>query len=230
MPVQRKVFRIERTACAPASHDLAAGDTAAQLLDEIKALHQQLSARSRPSLRRDEPGDELNRLRGETQAIHQALARTRQEIAALQTHAFGPPRARLARELDAVATGTETATQQILNASETIEDAARNLVASLKQEQGQALALDIQDSVLRIFEACNFHDLTGQRIAKVLATLAFVEARVAHMIDIWADIGELDATGVAAPVAASDPLLQGPKLEGEPGHLSQAEVDAMFAG
>ena len=34
--------------------------------------------------------------------------------------------------------------------------------------RNKSLALDIQDNVLRIFEACNFQDLTGQRIAKVL--------------------------------------------------------------
>ena len=48
------------------------------------------------------------------------------------------------------------------------------------------LAQDIRDQVIRIFDACNFQDLAGQRIAKVLATLKFIEDRIARMMDIWA--------------------------------------------
>ena len=81
---------------------------------------------------------------------------------------------------------TERATQQILEAAESIDEAANTLSATLKREQEQALTSDIRDHVVRIFEACNFQDLTGQRIAKVLATLAFVENRVARMLEIRA--------------------------------------------
>ena len=42
----------------------------------------------------------------------------------------------------------------------------------------QGLAHDIQDRVVQIFEACNFQDLTGQRVAKVVATLKFIEEHV----------------------------------------------------
>src|SRR5438874_2486342 len=66
-----------------------------------------------------------------------------------------------------------------------IDDAADTLSASLRSEQEHALSSDIRDQVVRIFEACNFQDLSGQRIAKVLETLQFVEDRVARMMEIW---------------------------------------------
>ena len=104
------------------------------------------------------------------------------------------------------------------------------LSASLKRQQEQALALDIQDNVLRIFEACNFQDLSGQRIAKVLATLKFVEERIAHMIEIWGGIDAFRSYAAAAsPSANGSAMLHGPKLDGDDGHVSQDDVDAMFA-
>ena len=120
----------------------------------------------------------------------------------------------------------ERATEQILGAAEDIEDAANTLSASLKRDQEKSLALDIQDNVLRIFEACNFQDLTGQRIAKVLTTLKFVEERIAHMIEIW---GGIDAFKPYAAAAANDrrnALLHGPKLDDDEGHVTQEDVDA----
>jgi len=44
-------------------------------------------------------------------------------------------------------------------------------------------------------------DITGQRITKVLATLKFVETRVARMMDIWSDIAAIShhAGGTGVP-------------------------------
>ena len=79
-------------------------------------------------------------------------------------------------------------------------------------------------------KACNFQDLSGQRIAKVLTTLKFVEERIAHMIEIW---GGIDAFGTYAAAAAAEldrvATLHGPKLDGEDGHATQDDVDALFA-
>jgi chemotaxis protein CheZ len=155
-----------------------------------------------------------------------------QELASLHFGAFADAgEGRASRELDAVVDSTERATQQILEAAEGIDEAANTLSASLKQEQENALASDIRDHVVRIFEACNFQDLSGQRIAKVLATLTFVEDRVARMLEIW---GGRDALKDYAAVALTErnsqtELVSGPKLNGDCGHVSQEEIDAMFA-
>jgi chemotaxis protein CheZ len=175
---------------------------------------------------------DLNKLKRETDSIHRAITRTMQELASLHFGAFGNAgHGRASRELDAVVDSTERATQQILEAAEGIDEAADTLSASLKHEQEQELASDIRDHVVRIFEACNFQDLSGQRIAKVLATLTFVEDRVASMLEIWGGRDALDRYE-AATLAEGDvegKLASGPKLNGDPGHVSQQEIDAMFA-
>ncbi len=130
-----------------------------------------------------------------------------------------PPQAdgvtRIAHELDAVTAGTAQATAKILAAAEEIDQLADNLSAALKGRLEQELAQDISDSVLRIFEACNFQDLISQRVAKVMKTLTANEASAESAHD-------------AAPHIVPD--LHGPRLDGDKGHLSQSEIDAMFDG
>src|SRR5262249_27356936 len=126
------------------------------------------------------------------------------------------------QELDAVVGAAEQAIQQILTAAEDIDDAANTLAAILKGEHDQALAQDIREQVGRIFEACNFHALAGQRITRVRAPVTFVEDRVARMMEIWGGIEAFREQAAAARTASAGaaPPLNGPKLDGEPGHAS----------
>ena len=50
--------------------------------------------------------------------------------------------------------------------------------------------------MISIFEACNFQDLTGQRINKVMTTMKFIEHHINTMMDIW---GGVDAIKAHAP-------------------------------
>jgi chemotaxis protein CheZ len=235
MAVQRKVFRIEQTSPVSVTTGMLEGSAISaadgqEILAELKALHERMERRHLPSSTDITPSqtDELQQLKSDTDAIHLALNRTKQEIASLHVNAFWPPPARMVRELDAVAESAERATQQILSAAEQIEDAATSLTASLGREQERMLALDIQDNILRIFEACNFQDLTGQRIAKVLATLKFIEERVAHMVEIWGGMEALKSYTAEADLNR-DPMLHGPRLDDDNDHVSQDDVDALFA-
>jgi chemotaxis protein CheZ len=84
--------------------------------------------------------------------------------------------------------------------------------------------------VISIFEACNFQDLTGQRISKVMATMKFIENHITIMMDIW---GGVDAIRSHVPPMADGRegnarLLNGPKLDGDAGHASQNDIDALF--
>jgi chemotaxis protein CheZ len=147
MPVQRKVFRIEQTTPVEVTAGMLDGVRISpadrqEILAELKALHDLVERRSpKPSADIEACGpDELRPLKSETDAIYLALNRTKHEIAALHVKAFGPPPARVTRELDAVVESAEQATQQILSAAEDIEDAAHTLSASLKREQAVARA------------------------------------------------------------------------------------------
>jgi chemotaxis protein CheZ len=237
MPVQQKTFRIEAMQPGGASASAVAGPTGAvppdEILAELKALRalierQSPQAPAGPASTPDQMtiGD-LDKLRIETDNIHRAISRTMQELANLHVGAFNDgPDGGASRQLGAVIVGTERATQQILEAAEGIDDAANTLSAALKSETERALASDIREHVVRIFEACNFQDLTGQRITKVLATLQFVEERVLRMMEIW---GGRDAVKDYAGGAGAGAPVTGPKLDGDPGHASQAEIDALFS-
>lgn len=70
-------------------------------------------------------------------------------------------------ELDAIVAHTEEATDSILEATERIEEVA----AGVSGEEGRKIA----GAATQIYEACNFQDITGQRISKVVATLKHIE-------------------------------------------------------
>jgi chemotaxis protein CheZ len=239
MPIQRKVFRIEQMMPLATPSALWSGAASArtpqrEILAELQALRTLIEQNPGGMTHDDRSpaaGGELHRLKQEAKNLHRAIEQTRQDLAMLQARAFnheGP--AYVARQLDAVAEGTECATQRILDAAEDIEDAADTLAGSLQREQERAVAHDIRDYAVRIFEACNFQDLSGQRINKAIATLKFVERRIAHMAAILERPESLNpSTAVTAgervPPATT---LEGPKLDGDVGHATQADVDKMF--
>ena len=76
---------------------------------------------------------------------------------------------------------------------------------------------------MRIYEACNFQDLAGQRIGKVIATLVLIEQRIEDILD-----GKAVAATAGARTAAGG-LLNGPKLDGDAGHANQRDIDALFS-
>src|SRR6266487_632123 len=142
----------------------------------------------------------------------------------------GNEMAKVTGELGAVVGGTEQATQQILEAAESIDQAASALAKVTSPDQQKILSEEIQERVVSIFEACNFQDLTGQRISKVMSTMKFIENHITIMMDIW---GGIDAIKAHAPAIIDDRegdarLLNGPKLDGDAGHASQNDIDALF--
>ena len=119
---------------------------------------------------------------------------------------FGPQMARVGHELDAVVAGTEQATQKILKSAEDIDQIANNMSSLLKGEYAQGLAQDVRDHVVQIFEACNFQDLTGQRIGKVVSTLKFIEEHINRMQEIWSNIERAVPAPPVTPVRRAMPM------------------------
>ena len=229
MPVRRKVFRIEQTGPLAAAHEaLSVGNVSAsecrEILAELRVL-QEAAGRHPPAADSGRDAERASALCRNTETL---AGQIRSEVAALNTLIFGESApSRITRELGAVFDGAERATRSILDAAEEIDDAAKSLCASLQRDQERALAQDIQDSILRIFEACNFQDLGGQRIAKVLASLRAIEEHIAGMMQICSGS---TPTATATPSQPSrDVPLHGPRLDQDAGHLSQDEVDRMFA-
>ena len=174
--------------------------------------------------------EQCEKLKVELDLIHDAISRTKREIAVLHGKSFnGEEMAKVNGELGAVVGGTEQATQQILEAVEAIDQAATALANNVTPDQQKRLSEDIQERVVSIFEACNFQDLTGQRISKVMQTMKFIEQHINEMMNIW---GGVDAIKSHSPPIVDTregdaKLLNGPKLDDD-GHASQDDIDAMF--
>src|SRR4051812_16612031 len=202
----------------------AAGATEAQVTREI-AETQALLDTYRAQI------EQCEKLKVELDLIHDAISRTKREIAVLHGKSFnGEEMAKVNGELGAVVGGTEHATQQILEATEAIDQAATALSKNTSPDQQKLLSEEIQERVVSIFEACNFQDLTGQRISKVMNTMKFIEQHINAMMDIWGGVDAIKAhaTPIIDTREGDAKLLNGPKLDGDVGHASQDDIDALF--
>jgi chemotaxis protein CheZ len=231
MPAPRKIFRIEQTAAARSGDHVADAPPPsrhAELMNELAALRAMITAVAMQSPGKTETAKieapvapETGRLTSELNLIVGAISGSAVRASGASLPCDAPPMTRIAYELTEVVASTEQATQKILGAAEEIDQVAKNLSAALGSKYEQGLVQDIQDVVIRIFEACNFQDLAGQRVSKVLSILNFVEDHVARVI-------EEIARESAAARRNGEQLLHGPRLDNDSGHVTQAEVDEMF--
>ncbi|MEM1381922.1 MAG: protein phosphatase CheZ [Pseudomonadota bacterium] len=173
--------------------------------------------------------------------IQKRMDLTKHEIGALQEKGVaGEDNARTTAELRAVVTGTEEATDTILSAAEAIDDVLAEHTGHEDPQVTKAIN-EARERVIEIFEACNFQDITGQRISKVVTLLQFVEERIASIVDVWDNLeskGVLPAAAMAQQAAPkpvepvddgkTDKLARGPSLAGDPDVVSQDDVDALF--
>jgi chemotaxis protein CheZ len=255
MPIHRKRFRAEAAINGDlAMPEIVEGDASPmhrEIMSELRAIRAQMAgAAPTGSIPANEASashavveahallqtyrkqiEQCEKLKVELDLIHDAINRTKREIAVLHGKSFdGQEMAKVNGELGAVVGGTEHATQQILEAAESIDQAASALSKVNSPEQQKLLSEEIQERVISIFEACNFQDLTGQRITKVMTTMRFIEQHINAMMEIW---GGVDAIRAHAPAIIDTRegdarLLNGPKLDGDVGHASQDDIDALF--
>lgn len=216
---------------APAA-SLSGGDSVA-ILNAIAELKEMIEPREEldqakiDSFHREMA--EVKRLEAEMSAIRAAIQQTKTEIATLHQSGFqGKELGKVTDELDAVVQGTEQATEAILTAAETVEDRVGNLSAKLSGDD-QGMANDAAEAVMTIFEACNFQDITGQRITKVVKTMRFIEERIDSMMEIWGGMEsfeEVETLDVGPKGDAA--LLNGPAMAEDTNVASQDDIDALF--
>jgi chemotaxis protein CheZ len=257
MSVSRKRFRVEQAIVGdmPMSMpDIAEGEAGPmhrEIMAELRAIRAQMAAPVRSGAPETAEAaiarevaesqalletyraqiEQCEKLKVELDLIHDAISRTKREIAMLHGRSFdGQEMAKVNGELGAVVGGTEQATQQILEATEAIDQAATALSKNITPDQQRMLSEEIQERVISIFEACNFQDLTGQRISKVMNTMKFIEQHIYEMMNIWGGVDaiKVHATPVVDTREGDAKLLNGPKLDGDVGHASQDDIDALF--
>jgi len=210
--VQRKIFRIEQTMPVRRS-----------ALTNATSLRAEGDER-RPSAHAA-PHENAPAIAVELAQLRDIIDMHKRDLAALIGDRKDRRMARGAGELGAAVDSMEKGAETILKSAEAIDDNARALCAALSSGYERGLAHDIQEHTVRIFEACNFQDIAGQRIGKVIATLNAVEEQLTAM---QARCNGAHVLPVPAP-ARGNGLLNGPSLDGDAGHATQQDIDAMFA-
>lgn len=174
--------------------------------------------------------DDLELIRTQIEEMNEHIHKAKVQIASLRHPKAQDDRlVSAASELDAIVKDTEMATHTILESAEQIDDLTMTLKNSASSDFVADHVEQIAFIVTKIFEACNFQDITGQRINKVVSTLEFVEERVHNMISIWGEeaFAELPVPEVEAEAIPEDAdLLNGPQLDGE--GISQDDIDKLF--
>ena len=163
------------------------------------------------------------KLYAELEGLARYIADAKAEIAALRPDEIRERHLPTATdELEAIVGATEQATNSILEAVESIE--------SMTGRMEPEVSGQVTEAVTRVYEACNFQDITGQRITKIVKALQHIEAKVDALLAAFGE--EIEAYKQANPVPAEErasdgALLNGPQLPDEA--AKQAEIDALLA-
>ena len=156
----------------------------------------------------------------EVEELGRTIANAKLEIAALKIDDITGCHIPFATdELDAIVAHTASATDAILESCETLDTVAGTVAGEAAEK--------LQEATTRIYEACSFQDITGQRITKVVGTLKTIEEKVARII---ATFGH-KTTGLSPPpptaLTAEEELLNGPQLPRQA--MDQSDIDKLMA-
>lgn len=195
----------------PADTDKGMVNNIVAKADEVKAA-------------RDEGHHNPEELFGELEKLAAFVKKARQEVASLRPDdvkdEFLPS---ASDELDAIVESTAKATHSIMDATEDLE--------ALNGKFGADVDNVVMSATSKIYEACGFQDITGQRIGKVVKALHSIEDRVDALLHAFGD--EIKAFKDTNPkddkpkVLTDADLLEGPQLEGSANE--QDDIDALLA-
>jgi chemotaxis protein CheZ len=141
--------------------------------------------------------------------------------------------------LDAIVQMTEQATGRIMDECDQVtnfhNDVKERLLSADPQIDPNILmgvddALNqAQTSVTHIYEACNFQDITVQRVQKVVKALQEIERQVLRMVVVFGLLENQSKLDDATKQELTEDmaLLQGPQLAGQ--GLEQDDIDAILA-
>ncbi|HEY9079440.1 protein phosphatase CheZ [Magnetovibrio sp.] len=234
MNSQKKLFSAERRlmkergetipayhAPAPAIHT----EEVLKAIAEVKSMIESLNVQEAAGV--NEASPEMSVLRGQLHDLKTSIDKTKAEIAAIHKPGENEDKfVTAAMELGAIVEATEVATNNILGAAEDIQEHAQSIRERVTDTTSHDHLRAIDDLIIKIFENCNFQDITGQRTGKVVKTINYLEERILTMINIW---GEEDFEGIelSADLRSEDEkLLEGPQLAGS--GISQDDIDSLF--
>jgi chemotaxis protein CheZ len=171
------------------------------------------------TLHGDLTGNETSLL-AEVEELGRTIADAKADIAALRVGDITDSDIPSATdELDAIVAHTATATNCILEACETLDAVSAGMAGAAVEKMIGATS--------KIYEACSFQDITGQRISKVVATLKCIEIKIAHIVSTFSvEILSENDDLQSGPLEGAS-LLNGPQLPMMA--MDQLEIDRLLA-
>ncbi len=181
---------------------------------------------------------EVMELKTELESIRNAIDETKIEIATL--HVGRPAQVgigQISGEIGAIVQQTELAANSILSSAERIENEMSAIITHIDDRDiAERHVSVVMLEVSQLYESCNFQDLTGQRLSRVIETFSFVEQRIDKMLQIWGGLSAIDhlleseaeAKREAELQIGDQALANGPQVAGTAGHVGQLEIDALF--
>ena len=159
-------------------------------------------------------------LLAEVEALGRTISAAKQEIAALRVDDIRDRDIPFATdELDAIVQHTAAATNAILESCEMMEEVAALVTGDPTNK--------LQSAITKIYEACSFQDITGQRITKVVLTLKAIEDKVAQIIKTFGVQSPPLDTPMPVPANTEVDLLNGPQLPSNA--MDQSDIDKLLA-
>lgn len=169
---------------------------------------------------------QLDVLKNEISALAETIHRLKLDIT--QTDATQLQNEKIpdaTEELDAVVTATAEATNAIMSACETVEGIADKI--------GGDDGMTLSGEVTKVYEACSFQDITGQRITKVVNTLKEIDFKISMLMQALdmqvGPIAHKKPEAEICEVSPQDPesLLNGPQMPDAA--VTQDDIDKLLA-
>ncbi len=120
-------------------------------------------------------------------------------------------------ELDAIISATSEATGTIMDCCDAIQEHTASA-----GEAGEP----ITNEVMKIYEACSFQDITGQRVSKVVKTFQDIEHKIDKLVGVLG-INNQDSAEEEDKREGDERLLNGPQMADQA--ISQDDIDKLLA-
>lgn len=164
---------------------------------------------------RKSPADTLS---DELLELARSIAEARKQIGALRPLKLkSQSLSKAYLEMEEIVKATESASNSIMDSAE-----AMSTADSSDPEFGSL----VQANCSKIFEACAFQDLTGQRIGSVIKTLGQVDSHLESLLELLGPNFQEEVDDETDAADGDAALLNGPALEGE--GISQDDIDKLF--
>lgn len=206
----------------------------AKALDQVVAAAKSIKHKAKPSIAASSATSKLARAKGTAEVdVYAELERLAAYIDAAR-HEISQIRPQDVKEeyvhgatdqLDAVVEATADATNAIMDCCDEIHDVMGDVSATV--------GVKLTNATTRIYEACTFQDITGQRIGKVVTALKNIEERIDALVLTFGDETVKPRKKVTVRKSVKNKkvtdadLLEGPQLSEQA--KNQAEIDDLLA-